>query len=113
MPYVWGMESKYACLSWSCSKVFWEGKNFYAKSFIRDLKKSICPMDDKYNDLGKQPQTKTFRGLHVIHSLSGGGAERQMQILVNESVCLGLDVHVFCVDDKGCQLNLDSVSLYR
>jgi glycosyltransferase involved in cell wall biosynthesis len=41
------------------------------------------------------------RVLHCIHSLSGGGAERQLIILLNKLAAAGAPCAVFCVDSAG------------
>ena len=42
-----------------------------------------------------------IRVLHCIHSLSGGGAERQLKILADESAKQAMDAGIFCVRDLG------------
>ena len=46
-------------------------------------------------------RTTPIRALHCIHSLQGGGAERQLMLLVNESNSHGIVSAVACVDDAG------------
>lgn len=42
-----------------------------------------------------------MRVLHVIPCLAGGGAERQLQYLINSSVLSDLEVHVAYIDEGG------------
>ena len=55
----------------------------------------------------------SIRVLHCIHSLSGGGAERQVQLLVAESQHAGMEPAIFCVNDKGSELIGRSVPIYK
>ena len=54
-----------------------------------------------------------IRVLHCIHSLSGGGAERQVQVLVAQSKNAGMEPGIFCVNDKGGELISRSVPIYK
>ena len=52
--------------------------------------------------------------LHCIHSLSGGGAEKQLRLLVDQSAAHGMDAAIFCVRDEGRNDIQDvSVPIYR
>ncbi len=42
--------------------------------------------------------------LHAIHSLHGGGAERQSQILAKEQLGSAIEPHFLCVDDAGAYI---------
>ena len=42
-----------------------------------------------------------MRVLHCIHSLEGGGAERQLRLLVKSLVAQGVECGIFCVDNNG------------
>ena len=42
--------------------------------------------------------TNNIKVLHVIHSLSGGGAETQLKILLRESENVGIENHLYCVN---------------
>lgn len=57
--------------------------------------------------------TGSVRVLHCINSLSGGGAERQLQLLANCSSQHGISSGVFCVRDKGNELDETLVSVYK
>ncbi len=46
-----------------------------------------------------------MRVLHAIHSLSGGGAERQSQILAKELLGSAIEPHFVCVDDAGAYIS--------
>lgn len=54
-----------------------------------------------------------IRVLHCIHSLSGGGAEKQLRILVKGSAKQAIEVGIFCVNDKGNDIQDASVRIYR
>jgi len=51
--------------------------------------------------------------LHCIHSLAGGGAERQIKLLVEEANNQGEEYAIFCVNDKGNNLPNGLVKLYK
>ena len=55
----------------------------------------------------------SIRVLHCIHSLSGGGAERQVQLLVAESRNAGMEPGIFCVNDAGGERISRSVPIYK
>lgn len=55
----------------------------------------------------------TIRVLHCIHSLSGGGAERQAQLLVAESRNAGMEPGIFCVNDTGGEHIGRSVPIFK
>lgn len=55
----------------------------------------------------------SIRILHCIHSLSGGGAERQLQVLVGASKNAGMEPGIFCVNNKGGELISPSVPIYK
>ena len=55
----------------------------------------------------------SIRVLHCIHSLSGGGAERQLQVLVAASESAGIAPGIFCVNDKGSELISPSVPIFK
>lgn len=55
----------------------------------------------------------SIRVLHCIHSLSGGGAERQAQLLVAQSRNAGMEAGIFCVNDTGGELIGRSVSIFK
>jgi glycosyltransferase involved in cell wall biosynthesis len=55
----------------------------------------------------------SIRVLHCIHSLSGGGAERQLQVLVAASESAGIAPGIFCVNDKGGELISPSVPIFK
>ena len=54
-----------------------------------------------------------IRVLHCIHSLSGGGAEKQLRILAEVSAKQEMAVGIFCVNDKGNDIQDASVRVYR
>ncbi len=53
-----------------------------------------------------------MRILHCIHSLAGGGAERQLKLLVSEANKKGEDYAIFCVDGTGNDLPSGQVKIY-
>ncbi len=53
-----------------------------------------------------------IRVLHTIHSLSGGGAERQLRILVDHSREAGMQAAILCVREKGNDIRDQSVRVY-
>lgn len=55
----------------------------------------------------------SIRVLHCIHSLSGGGAERQVQLLVAESQNAGMEPGIFCVNATGRELIGRSVPIFK
>lgn len=55
----------------------------------------------------------TIRVLHCIHSLSGGGAEKQLRILSEESGKQAMVAGIFCVNDKGNDIHDTQVRIYR
>lgn len=55
----------------------------------------------------------SIRVLHCIHSLSGGGAERQAQLLVAQSRNAGMEPGIFCVNDTGGELIGRSVPIFK
>lgn len=59
------------------------------------------------------PVSAPIRVLHCINSLSGGGAERQLQLLANASCRHGILSGVFCVRDKGNELDASVVKVYK
>jgi glycosyltransferase involved in cell wall biosynthesis len=50
--------------------------------------------------------------LHCIHSLQGGGAERQLQLLANNSASLGMHAAILCVRDEGREAISPSVPIF-
>lgn len=54
-----------------------------------------------------------MRVLHTIHSLSGGGAERQLQLLCSTSDDPGFRHAIFCVNDSGNTLPPGKIPLYK
>lgn len=54
-----------------------------------------------------------IRVLHCIHSISGGGAERQLRLLANVSVGYGMYAAIFCVSDEGSNGIDQSVKIYK
>ena len=54
-----------------------------------------------------------IRILHCIHSLTSGGAERQMQLLVSVSHRHNMEPGVFCVNDKGNAMPQAATTLYK
>lgn len=54
-----------------------------------------------------------IRVLHCIHSLSGGGAEKQLRMLAEGSAKQAMDVGIFCVNDKGNDIQDASVRIYK
>lgn len=54
-----------------------------------------------------------IRVLHCIHSLSGGGAERQLQLLATASCRHGMTAGVFCVRDQGNEMDPGAVRVYK
>lgn len=55
---------------------------------------------------------KPIRVLHCIHSLSGGGAERQLTLLTNHLDGVALEFGIFCVNDINHNINTGSCELY-
>lgn len=51
--------------------------------------------------------------LHCIHSLSSGGAERQVKLLAEISHQVGIESAIFCVNDRNTKLGDGSIPLYR
>lgn len=51
--------------------------------------------------------------LHCIHSLSGGGAERQLKLLVAEANNKGEDYAIYCVNSEGNNLPVGLVKIYH
>ena len=51
--------------------------------------------------------------LLCVHSLSGGGAETQLKLLANYIALEGVEVAIFCIDDKGVQFEHDSIRLFK
>ena len=49
--------------------------------------------------------------LHMIHSLVGGGAEKQLRLLANGMNTEIFDVTVFCVNDAGHDIDSQSVNI--
>ncbi len=56
---------------------------------------------------------KKIRVLHCIHSLSAGGAEKQLTLLADESARHGIETAIFCVSDKGNDIRDPTVQIYR
>ncbi|HVO07363.1 MAG TPA: glycosyltransferase [Burkholderiaceae bacterium] len=54
-----------------------------------------------------------IRVLHVIHSLDGGGAERQLTLLANASAAHGMTAAVACVNDAGQERLVPQVGVFR
>lgn len=54
-----------------------------------------------------------MRILHAIHSLAGGGAERQLQLLCRTSKDPGFRHAVFCVNDSGNTIPPGTTRLYK
>ena len=50
--------------------------------------------------------------LHCIYSLQGGGAERQLKLLVNTAYEAGLSSGIFCVDAKSNDIDEGKVKVY-
>ncbi|MFT5548675.1 MAG: glycosyltransferase involved in cell wall biosynthesis [Candidatus Azotimanducaceae bacterium] len=53
-----------------------------------------------------------IRVLHAIHSLTGGGAERQLSIIAKNSKNYGVDSAVFCVSDETDDDSFDEVKIF-
>lgn len=53
------------------------------------------------------------RILHCIHSLSGGGAERQLKMLAGLSHQYGMEAAIFCVNDRANDISDSSVPIYK
>jgi glycosyltransferase involved in cell wall biosynthesis len=53
------------------------------------------------------------RVLHCIHSLSGGGAERQLKLIANISRSVGINSAIFCVNDAGNDIHDPTVKIYK
>lgn len=49
--------------------------------------------------------------LHCIHSLSNGGAERQLCLLANASQAVGMQAEVFCVDKAGHSISNTDIGI--
>lgn len=56
---------------------------------------------------------EAIRVLHCIHSLSGGGAERQLGMLAAVSRAHGMAAAIFCVDDSGTDVSSEHVPIFR
>jgi glycosyltransferase involved in cell wall biosynthesis len=54
-----------------------------------------------------------IRVLHCIHSLCGGGAERQLGMLAAASHAHGMAAAIFCVDDTGSNVDRADVPIYK
>ena len=50
--------------------------------------------------------------LHCIHSLTGGGAERQLKLLVSEANKQGEEYAIYCVDDTGNDIPTGLVQIF-
>lgn len=59
------------------------------------------------------PVASPIRVLHCIHSLSGGGAEKQLRMLAEGSANQAMEVGIFCVNDKGHDIRDAAVRIYR
>lgn len=59
------------------------------------------------------PVSPPIRVLHCIHSLSGGGAEKQLRILAEESASQAMISGIFCVNDNGNDIQNATVRIYR
>ncbi len=59
------------------------------------------------------PVPSTIRIMHCIHSLSGGGAEKQLRILAEESAQQAMVAGIFCVNDTGNDIRDPRVRIYR
>lgn len=55
----------------------------------------------------------TLRVLHCIHSLSGGGAERQVQLLAAASRRAGMEAGIFCVNERGGETLGQTVPIFK
>lgn len=53
-----------------------------------------------------------LRVLHCIHSLSGGGAERQLTLLANHLKGVDLEFGIFCVDSSNHKLEAGACELF-
>jgi glycosyltransferase involved in cell wall biosynthesis len=53
-----------------------------------------------------------MRVLHCIHSLEGGGAERQLKLLAESSARHGMEAAILCVNASGNDIVDSSVSVY-
>lgn len=51
--------------------------------------------------------------MHCIHSLAGGGAERQLKLLVEEGCRHDIESAIFCVNDHGNDLSDPAVRVYK
>lgn len=51
--------------------------------------------------------------LHFIHALSGGGAERQLKLLVDNLNEFDIDSAVLCADDAGNDISNSNVRVYK
>ncbi|MDR4484160.1 MAG: glycosyltransferase [Nitrospirales bacterium] len=51
--------------------------------------------------------------LHCIHSLEGGGAERQLTLLANMSCEYGMHAAIFCINDKRSVALNGGMKIYR
>ena len=51
--------------------------------------------------------------LHLIPTLSGGGAERQLNYLVNELVNMGHEVHICYLNEGIDKPNFDNITLHH
>lgn len=54
-----------------------------------------------------------IRVLHCIHSLSGGGAERQIKLLADASRSEGMETAVFCVNDAGNDIKDPEIRIFK
>ena len=51
--------------------------------------------------------------LHCIHSLNGGGAERQLSLIAAHAERYGFDVAVFCVSDEVADDSYAQIKIYK
>ena len=55
---------------------------------------------------------KKLKVLHCINSLSGGGAERQLNILVNSLQEENVSSEIFCADSSGNMIDETEVCIH-
>ena len=56
---------------------------------------------------------KTIKVLHCIHSLSGGGAERQLELLCNYADQKQIENVTFCIEESGADIGARKVTRYQ
>jgi glycosyltransferase involved in cell wall biosynthesis len=56
---------------------------------------------------------RPIRVLHCIHSLSNGGAERQLCLLAQASEAAGMECAIFCIDDSHAGTDLSGIRIIK